>query len=92
MKTAWSALACAALAIGASADAASTHRARFGTLSDGTVMEAVTLTGADGVSARIITYGATLQAFNVPDRAGRVADAHSVVNAREDTSVQGRLF
>ena len=74
MKTACSALACAALAIGASADAASTQRARFGALSDGTVVEAVTLTGADGVSARIITYGATLQAFNVPDRAGRVAD------------------
>nr|WP_243446247.1 aldose epimerase family protein [Polymorphobacter fuscus] len=41
---------------------------------DGRVVEAITLTGRNGVSARIITLGATLQAFHAPDRNGRVAD------------------
>jgi aldose 1-epimerase len=54
--------------------AATAERATFGTLPGGTIVEAVTLRGSNGVSARIITYGATLQAFNVPDRDGNVAD------------------
>ncbi len=54
--------------------AATVERAPFGTLPDGTAIEAVTLTGANGVKARIITYGATLQALEVPDRAGKAVD------------------
>lgn len=54
--------------------AATIQRAPYGTLPDGTAVEAVTLTGTNGVSARIITYGAMLQAFNAPDRAGKIAD------------------
>jgi len=61
-------------AIGARANAATAHRQQFGTLPDGTPVEAVTLTGTDGVSARIMTLGATLQAFSSPDRWGRIAD------------------
>lgn len=57
-----------------SAQAATAKRERFGQLSNGTVVEAVTLAGSNGVSARIITYGATLQALNAPDRNGKVAD------------------
>jgi aldose 1-epimerase len=56
------------------ADAATAKRAAFGTLPDGTAIEAVTLTGSNGVSARIMTLGATLQSFNAPDRNGRSAD------------------
>ena len=56
------------------ADAAEAKRAAFGTLPDGTAIEAVTLTGTNGVSARIMTLGATLQSLNAPDRTGRVAD------------------
>ena len=41
---------------------------------DGTPVESVVLTGANGVSARIMTLGATLQALNGPDRSGRIAD------------------
>lgn len=67
-----------AVAIGTAAapqaHAATAKREPFGALSDGTKVEAVTLTAANGVSARIITLGATLQALNVPDRAGKVAD------------------
>ena len=67
--------ACAAIAVvPLPASAATATRAAFGALPDGTPIEAVTLTGADGVRARIMTLGATLQAFAVPDRNGKVAD------------------
>ncbi|RZM36976.1 MAG: galactose mutarotase [Sphingomonas sp.] len=56
------------------AHAASAKRGAFGTLPDGTAIEAVTLTGTNGVSARVMTLGATLQSFNVPDRNGKTAD------------------
>src|SRR5437762_777279 len=61
-------------AVAGSANAATARREPFGTLPDGTPVEAVTLTGANGVSARIMTLGATLQALSAPDRSGRVAD------------------
>ena len=54
--------------------AATAERAAFGNLPDGTAIEAVTLTGSNGVSARVVTFGATLQALNVPDRSGKIAD------------------
>src|SRR5881628_646133 len=57
-----------------SVHAATARREAFGALPDGTSVEAVTLTGANGVSARIMTLGATLQALSAPDRSGRVAD------------------
>ena len=60
--------------IAGSANAATARREPFGTLPDGTPVEAVTLTGTNGVSARIVTLGATLQALNAPDRAGHIAD------------------
>lgn len=56
------------------AQAATAKREAFGALSDGTPIEAVVLSGANGVSARIMTLGATLQSFNAPDRTGTVAD------------------
>ncbi len=60
--------------IAAQADAATARRDSAGTLADGTAVEAVTLSAANGVSARVLTYGATLQAFSGPDRNGKVAD------------------
>lgn len=56
------------------AQAAEATRGRFGALADGTIIESVTLTNGHGVSARIITLGAALQALNVPDRAGQADD------------------
>ena len=52
-------------------------REPFGTLPDGTPVESVVLTGANGVSARIMTLGATLQALERarPVRAHRRCDA-----------------
>ncbi|MCW2390285.1 aldose 1-epimerase [Sphingobium sp. B11D3B] len=54
--------------------AAEAHRAAAGTLADGTAIEAVTLKNAQGVEAKIITYGATLQSLLVPGRDGKRAD------------------
>jgi aldose 1-epimerase len=41
---------------------------------DGREVEAITLSNDLGLTARIISYGATLQALTVPDRAGRIED------------------
>ncbi len=70
---AWTALTAAFLAA-PTASAATADRTKFGKLADGTVVEAVKLSGANGVVARVITYGATLQAFEVPDLNGKIAD------------------
>ncbi len=48
-------------------------RTPFGTLADGTSIESVTL-ASGGITARIITWGATLQSLHVPDRHGNRAD------------------
>ncbi|KQN25656.1 aldose epimerase [Sphingomonas sp. Leaf33] len=74
MRAIWSMVAMTATVAAGQAAAATAKRTSFGTLKNGMAVEAVTLTGANGVSARIITYGATLQALNVPDRDGKVAD------------------
>jgi aldose 1-epimerase len=47
--------------------------ARFGALDDGTVVEEVTLR-AGNLTARVMTYGATLRTLDVPDRDGHTAD------------------
>jgi len=66
-------LVCGA-AIAGSANAATARREPFGALPDGTRIESVVLTGTNGVSARIMTLGATLQSFSGPDRSGKIAD------------------
>lgn len=63
-----------AVASAGPADAATAKREAAGTLADGTPVEAVTLVAANGVSARILSYGATLQRLSGPDRTGRIAD------------------
>ena len=49
-------------------------RAPAGKLADGTTVEVITLTGGNGVTARILSYGATLQSLDVPGRDGKTAD------------------
>ena len=56
------------------AAAAEARRERFGQLDDGTIVESVTLTNSRGMSARVITLGATLQSLVVPDRDGNRDD------------------
>jgi len=66
-------LVCGAALAGA-ANGATARREPFGTLPDGTPIESVVLSGAKGVSARIMALGATLQSFSGPDRSGKAAD------------------
>jgi aldose 1-epimerase len=54
--------------------AVQTRRGVFGELDDGTLIEQVELTCAAGVRACVMTLGASLQAFETPDRHGRSAD------------------
>jgi aldose 1-epimerase len=51
-----------------------THRVNFGALADGSAVEAVDLSNAQGLSARIMTLGASIQSLSVPDRNGELAD------------------
>ncbi|MBW6532313.1 galactose mutarotase [Sphingomonas sp. RRHST34] len=73
---AWSGwtMAAGSLLAAVGADAATAKREAFGQLPDGTAIEAVVLSGSNGVSARVMTLGATLQSLNVPGRDGKVAD------------------
>jgi aldose 1-epimerase len=48
--------------------------APFGRMPDGKAVEVYTLTNARGMQVRAITYGAIIQAIQVPDRAGHLAD------------------
>jgi aldose 1-epimerase len=74
MKSALLGIASAAVLAMGSAQAATVTKTDFGTLSDGTKVEAVTLTNSAGMSAKIMTLGATLQSLIVPDRVGRKDD------------------
>ena len=50
------------------------EKSSFGTTKDGQAVDLYTLTNANGVVARIITYGALLTELHVPDKAGTMAD------------------
>lgn len=64
-----------ALALAAtSAQAAELSRKPFGQIPSGEAVEAITLSNGKGVSATVITYGATLQALVAPGRDGKGAD------------------
>lgn len=67
----FAALLCASANPAIAADA---ERSEAGKLADGTLVEAVTLKNDRGVSARIISYGATLQSLIAPDRTGKPAE------------------
>ena len=75
MIRALSLLAGAALiAVPQVASAVTVKRTSFGKLSTGQEVDAFTLTNSRGVSARVITWGATLQSLVSPDRNGKKAD------------------
>ncbi|WP_132388603.1 aldose epimerase family protein [Novosphingobium sp. PhB165] len=63
-----------ACALPGAAFAADASQAPAGTLSNGSAVTAVTLKAANGISATILSFGATLWKLNAPDRDGKVAD------------------
>ncbi|MDH7640979.1 aldose epimerase family protein [Sphingomonas oryzagri] len=71
---AWTIAAAAACLAATSASAADVARRPFGTMPDGTPVEAITLSSAQGNSVTIITLGASVQSLFVKDRAGKLAD------------------
>jgi aldose 1-epimerase len=50
------------------------QKSSFGSTKDGQAVDLYTLTNANGVVAKIITYGALLTELQVPDRTGKMAD------------------
>ncbi|MEO5707174.1 MAG: aldose epimerase family protein [Alteraurantiacibacter sp.] len=64
----------ATLALPQAAQATEATRENAGRLADGTRIEAIVLANSHGVTARILTYGATLQSLEVPGRNREVAD------------------
>jgi len=73
MKTAIIGALCATLSI-TGVHAATATRGGFGQLADGTKVEAVTLSNGKGMSAKIMSLGATLQSLVVPDKTGHKDD------------------
>ncbi len=63
-----------AMTASGSSHAAEATRAPFGATANGTPVEIVTLKGGHDITARIISYGATLQSLEIPDRAGHAGD------------------
>jgi aldose 1-epimerase len=53
---------------------ASVRKMDFGKTPDGTPVELYVLTNANGLKAKVMTYGATLTELDVPDRDGQLGD------------------
>jgi aldose 1-epimerase len=49
-------------------------RSPFGTLPDGQAVEAFTLTNANGMEVKAITYGGIITSLQVPDKSGQLGD------------------
>ncbi len=64
----------ALMVMAGTATAAEAEREAFGTLDDGRAVEAVVLSNGNGIEARIITLGATLQSLKAPDADGEFDD------------------
>lgn len=72
-RTALIAGAALVLSVGA-AEAGAVRRTGFGVMPDGRAVEAITLDDGHGMTARVLTLGASLQSLTAPDRQGRSAD------------------
>jgi aldose 1-epimerase len=64
----------AVAAVVSPAPAATIERSSFGSTADGQSVFRYTLTNDNGLSADIITYGATVTRLRVPDKTGKVGD------------------
>lgn len=62
------------LSLALAASSGAQERTIVGALPDGTKVETITLHDASGMTARILTLGAALNALEVPDRDGKLGD------------------
>lgn len=81
-----------AIGIASPALAATADKQPFGSLADGMPLERVTLTNANGVSASVITLGATLQSLMVPDRDGKPGDVVLGHDTAQEYLVKPQFF
>lgn len=81
-----------AVGIAPPALAATASKQSFGSLADGTQVERITLTNANGVSASVITLGATLQSLMVPDRDGKSGDVVLGHDTAQEYLVKPQFF
>lgn len=85
MRQVCSGLAALAAVCGGPVLAADAVRGDAGELADGTAVEAVTLSNASGVLARILTYGATLQTLPRPTATASRRTSRSAMTTRSPT-------
>lgn len=86
------ALAIPLLQLPSMAVGAEVGRSLFGKLADGHAIEAITLTNSHGISVRIITLGAAIQALLLPDRRGVKADVVLGFAAPSDYEAHPQYF
>jgi len=60
------------------------RRSVFGKTSDGTSVDLYTLSNAHGVRAKVMTFGATLIAVEVPDRRGQLVNVTLALDSLDD--------
>ena len=62
----------------------SIHRESFGKTPDGVVVDLFTLTNANGLRVKIMTYGATITAVEVPDHNGKIENVTLSLDSLQD--------
>ena len=62
----------------------SVHREPFGKTSEGAEVDLFTLTNANGLRVKIMTYGATITAVEVPDRNGKIENVTLSLDSLQD--------
>jgi aldose 1-epimerase len=67
-------------------------RDNFGELADGTAVEAITLANSSGMTVRIISFGASIQAVEVADRNGIFADVTTGYRTLDEYVSQPQFF
>ena len=72
--------------------AATLSQSRFGAMPDGLPIDIFTITNANGIEVRAMSYGATLVSIRTPDRAGQFADVALGFDALDDYLTRSRFF
>lgn len=70
----------------------SVTRADFGNMPDGTAVDLYTLTNANGLEAKITSYGGAVVSLLAPDRDGRLGDVVMGFDTLDDYIAQGHYF